>query len=131
MPAPKIELIDGVYDLRRTFDTVLPYYFFNRIIKGEVRESVKPEGGFIVDVSTTAGNITSKRYVKRDTASQHATTIVRAIDEANATDVIDPNRSAHVARTSKLLSVDRLPQRSTNLVSLLVAHSIQPTRNRS
>ena len=89
MPAPKIELIDGVYDLRRTFDTVLPYYFFNRIIKGEVRESVKPEGGFIVDVSTTAGNITSKRYVKRDTASRLLGAVVKEV------------RSRHVAQKIK------------------------------
>lgn len=70
MTTPRIKLIDGVYDLRRTFNTVRPHYFFNRLINGEIRESIKPEGGFYVDVSTTSGEISSKRYAKHGTASR-------------------------------------------------------------
>ena len=88
MPAPKIELIDGVYDLRRTFNTILPHYFFRRIINGGIRESIKPEGGFYVDVSTTAGNISSKRYVNRDTASRLLGAVLKEV------------RRRHVAQNS-------------------------------
>lgn len=79
MPAPKIQLIDGVYDLRRTFNTVLPHYFFNRIIYGRIRESIKPEGGFYVDVSTTSGEISSKRYANHGTASRLLGAVIKEV----------------------------------------------------